>query len=226
VKRTPSRRFGFVPRSLGVAALVCLGVAPLAAQYPDPLTAALAKLDQTSHFTIEVIMDSARSIGLSDMPLRSRVLEGVQKKASSQKIVEAVRRKFNALRSARTALGSVSNEELDAASGVLELGVKPTQLAAFKGRQKGRESLEALTVWADLINRGVPGEEASSAITKLWQDGADDATFHSLWNNVQADISQGLNPGAALQNRIRETPARTATPQGKPPEGQENQSSR
>jgi hypothetical protein len=161
------------------------------------------------------------------MPLRSRVLEGVQKKASAQKIVEAVRRKFNALRSARTALGSVSNEELDAASTVLEAGVKPAQLTLFKGRQKGREALEAFTVWADLIYRGVPGEEASSAITKLWQDGADDATFHSLWNNVQADISQGLNPGAALQNRIRETPARTATPQAKqPPEGQENQRSR
>ena len=227
MSRAPSRWLGFVPRSLGVATLAFLGVAPLAAQYPDPLAAALAKLDVNNKLTIEVMMDSARFIGLSDMPLRSRVLEGVQKKASAQKIVEAVRRKFNALRSARTALGSVSNEELDAASTVLEAGVKPAQLTLFKGRQKGREALEAFTVWADLIYRGVPGEEASSAITKLWQDGADDATFHSLWNNVQADISQGLNPGAALQNRIRETPARTATPQAKqPPEGQENQSSR
>jgi hypothetical protein len=204
-----------------------LSVAPLAAQYSDPLAAALAKLDPSSKFAIDVIMDSARSIGLPDMPLRSRVLEGVQKRASAQKIVESVKRKFGYLRTARTALGSVSNEELDAASAVLEAGAKPTQLTAFKTRQKGREALEAFTVWTDLIYRGVPGEEASSAITKLWQDGADDATFHSLWNNVQADISQGLNPGAALQNRIRETPARTVTPQAKPPEGQqENQSSR
>jgi hypothetical protein len=206
---------------------VFVSAASLAAQYTDPFSAALAKLDQNSKFAIDIVMDSARLIGLPDMPLRSRVLEGVQKKAPAQKIVESVRRKFSLLRTARTVLGQVTNEELDAASAVLEAGGKPTQLASFKARQKGREALEAFTVWTDLITRGVPGEEASSAISKLWQDGADDATFHSLWNNVQADISQGLNPGAALQNRIRETPAaRTATPQGKPPEGQENQSSR
>lgn len=226
MSRSLSRRFRLVPRSLGVVALALLGATPLAAQYSDPLTAALAKLDQNNRFAIEVIMDSARSIGLPDMPLRSRVLEGVQRKAPASKILESVRMKFSLLRTARTALGSVSSEELDAASAVLEMGGKPTQLAAFKARQKGREALQAFAVWTDLIYRGVPGEEASSAISKLWQDGADDATFKSLWNNVQADISQGLNPGAALQNRIRETPARTATPQSKPPEGQqENQRS-
>jgi hypothetical protein len=206
-----------------------LSAAPLAAQqYTDPLPGALARLDATSKFAIEVIMDSARVIGLPDAPLRSRVLEGVQKKAPSQRILESVRRKFGFLRTARTALGPVSNEELDAASAVLEMGGKPTQLQPFKARQKGREALEAFTVLTDLLTRGVPGEEASSAIAKLWQDGADDDTFRSLWKNVQADISQGLNPGAALQNRIRETPAaRSVTPQAKPPEGQqENQSSR
>jgi len=217
-----------VPRSLGVAALVAFGIgaAPLAAQYADPYAAALARLDANSRFAIELVMDSARTVGLPDMPLRSRVLEGVQKHASASKIVESVRKKFGFLRTARTMLGQVSNEELDAASAVLEAGGKPNQLQSFKTRQKGREALEAFTTWADLITRGVPGEEASSAITKLWQDGADDLTFRSLWNNVQADISQGLNPGAALQNRIRETPSRTVTPASKPPEGQENQSSR
>ena len=231
MSRTASSLLRLVPRSLGAAALVLysigsIGAAPLAAQYADPFAAALARLDQNNRLAVEVVMDSARSEGLPDLPIRSRVLEGVQKKASAQRIVESVRRKFGFLRTARTMLGQVSNEELDAASAVLEAGGKPGQLQSFKTRQKGREALEAFTVWADLMYRGVPGEEASSAITKLWQDGADDATFHSLWNNVQADISQGLNPGAALQNRIRETPPRTVTPQSKPPEGQENQSSR
>lgn len=228
MNRPSARLWKLVPRSLGVAALVAfaIGAAPLAAQYADPYAAALARLDGNSRFAIELVMDSARTVGLPDMPLRSRVLEGVQKHASASKIVESVRRKFSFLRTARTMLGQVSNEELDAASAVLEAGGKPTQLQSFKTRQKGREALEAFTTWADLITRGVPGEEASSAITKLWQDGADDVTFRSLWNNVQADISQGLNPGTALQNRIRETPQRTVTPASKPPEGQEIQSSR
>jgi hypothetical protein len=111
----------------------------------------------------------------------------------------------------------VGDEELAAAAAVLDAGAKPAQLQIFKPRQKGRSDLQAFTVWADLISRGVPGEDASTAITKLWQDGADDMTFHRLWNDVQADISQGLNPGAALQNRIRETPGRVTpkpTPEG------------
>lgn len=215
-----------VPRSLAVVALALSSAAPLAAQYTDPLTVALGRLDPTNRFAIEVIMDSARAAGLPDAPLRSRVLQGVQLKADARRIVDAVRKKFVLLRTAREVLGPVSNDELDAGSVVLEAGARPNQLQSFRNRQKGREALEAFTVWADLLYRGVPGEEASSAISKLWQDGADDATFHSLWNNVQADISQGLNPGAALQNRIREAPARAAPPKPTPPAGQqENQRS-
>ncbi len=203
-----------------------MSAAPLAAQYTDPLQGALAKLDATNRYIVEAIMDSAAAENLPVAPLRSRVLEGVQLKASAGRIVDAVRKKFINLRLARVALGAVSNEELDAGSAVLESGGKPTQLQSFQKRQKGRDALEAFTVWTDLINRGVPGEEASSAITKLWLDGADDATFRSLWNNVQTDISLGLNPGAALQARIRETPGRTA-PKPQQPEGpQENERSR
>jgi hypothetical protein len=141
-------------------------------------------------------------------------LQGIQKKVDNRKIVDAVRLKFARLRTAHSVLGAVGDQELDAASAVLEAGANPVQLAAFKPRQKGRNDLEAFTVWADLLYRGVPGDEASSAITKLWQDGADEATFRRLWKDVQADISQGLNPGAALQARIREAPIR---PTQKPP---------
>ncbi len=116
--------------------------------------------------------------------------------------------------------------ELTAAAAVLEAGAKPTQLATFKNKPRGRSDLQALTVWADLMTRGVPGEDASSAITRLWEDGVDDATFVSLWNNVQSDILRGLNPGTALQNRIREAPGRPPTTKGQQtPEGQENERS-
>jgi hypothetical protein len=109
---------------------------------------------------------------------------------------------------------------------VLKAGGKPEQLAEFRLRQRGRSDIAALTIWADFIGRGVPRDEAFSAINKLWHDGADDATFNTLFRNVQADILQGLNPGAALQNRIREGPMRGPTGAVKPPESpQENQSS-
>ncbi len=202
-------------------ALFVAGALRLPAQELDPLF----KLDANSKFTVQVLIDSAQAAGIPTRPLLSTALEGIAMKVDGKRIVAAVRKQLGLLESARTTLGGVGGEELSAAAAVLEAGAKPSALAAFRGRQNGRSDLEAFTIWADLITRGVPKDDASSAITKLWQDGADDATFHSLWNNVQADILQGLNPGTALQNRIREAPGRPPGT-GKPPEGQqENQRS-
>jgi len=196
---------------------------PAVAQDPDPL----AKLDVNSHFAIDLLIDSANVAGLPSNSLRLMALQGIAKRADGKQIVQAVRKQLNLLRTARDVLGAVDDQELTAGASVLSAGAKPAQLSAFRPRKKGRNDLEAFVVWADFLERKVPSDEAFSAITKLWQDGADDETFHSLWTNVQSDISQGLNPGTALQNRIRETPGRPPSVTVKPPEGQqENQSSR
>lgn len=201
--------------SLAAAVLSVLSALPATAQDPAPLS----RLDPSSKYAVDLVIDSAVALGLPPRSILSKALEGVAKKAESRKIVDAVRKRLTSLRTARAVLGGVGSDELEAAASVLEAGARPEQLEKFRTRQQGRSDLEAFTVWADFLARGIPKDEASSAITKLWQDGADDATFHSLWNNVQSDILQGLNPGTALQNRIRETPGRTPTSAGKPPEG-------
>jgi hypothetical protein len=195
--------------------LTLVSALPAAAQDPAPL----AKLDPSCKYTVDVVMDSAIASGLPARSILSKALEGIAKNAPSRRICDAVKKRLVNLRTAHSVLGGVSADELEAAASVLEAGAKPEQLEKFRVRQPGRSNLEAFTVWADFLARGIANAEASSAITKLWQDGADDATFHSLWNNVQSDILQGLNPGAALQSRIRETPSRSPTSAGKPPEG-------
>lgn len=207
-----------LPRHIGASLLagmvLLLSPRPGTAQDPDPLF----RLDANSRFAVELIIDSAKAEGLPTRSLQSKALEGINRKADGKKIVDAVRKQFGYLRTAHSVLGGVSEDELSAAAAVVEAGAKPGQLAVFRVRSKGRSDLAAFTYWADLITRGVPSEDASSAITKLWQDGADDATFLSLWKSVQSDILQGLNPGAALQARIREAPGR-APPSKTPPEG-------
>lgn len=208
-------------RALGLAVSL-LVTSTLSAQEGDPL----AKLDNY-RYSFDLILDSASAAGIPTGPLLSKAREGIAKKIEARKIVDVVRKLFGELRTAHTALGGVDEQELSAAAGLIDLGVKPAQLELFRARQKGRNDLTAFVVWTDFLQRGIPNEEASGAISKLWRDGADDATFQSLWTNVKGDISQGLNPGTALQNRIRETPGRASTTApGKPPEGQENQSSR
>jgi len=205
VIRLVSRRIRSLPAAVAAAVLVVGGALPAIGQDPsDPLS----RLDATSRFAVEAIIDSAFAAGLPGAALHSKALEGISKKADTKKIVDAVRKGFLNLKTARATLGGVPDEELIAAAAVLEAGAKPTQLSVFRERKKGRSDLEAFTVWADLMSRGVPLDDASSAISKLWQDGADDMTFHRLWNDVQSDISSGLNPGAALLNRIRESPTR------------------
>lgn len=208
--------------SLGTCALLVAGSRSASAQDGDPL----ARLDASSRFAVESLIDSANTLGLPSDLLRSNALRGLAVHADGKRIVAAVRTAYSNLKTAREVLGPVNGEELKAGAAVLYAGAKPAQLVPFKARQQDRNDLQAFIVWADLITRGVPSEEASSAITKLWQGGADDATFYGLWNSVQSDILKGLNPGAALQNRIREAPGRQ-TSKLTPPEGQqENQSSR
>ena len=218
-------RVRWLTRLLGMAASVLVVSLPLRAQEPEQQDR-MAKLDAKTRAAVELLYDSAAAEGLPTQPLRSIALLGITRKADGRLIVAAVHRKLAALRTARGVLGRVDTLELDAASSVLIAGAKPNQLETFKNRPRGRSDLSAFIVWADLIGRGVPGEDASSAIARLWEDGADDATFQSLWNNVQSDILRGLNPGTALQNRIREAPGRPPTTKGpQTPEGQENERS-
>ena len=208
-------------RCAATAALALAVAAPMLLRAQDPEPDRLAKLDVGSRYSITLLVDSANTEGLPSKALRSKAYEGIAKKADGRQIVAAVRRELIALRVARVQLGDVDDEELMAAADVVVAGGRPTQLSAFRPRVKNRSDLQALTIWASLMSRGVPTEDASSAISKLWQDGADDATFQSLWNNVQSDILRGLNPGTALQNRIREAPAPGRAPPSKPPEGQQ-----
>ena len=209
----PSRTPRALVMSLAVGATLLLNARPTTAQDP------IFKLDLASRNVLDVVIDSAMAAGLPSKSIYSRALEGIAKKVDNRRIVDAVRRRLVSLRTARARLGEVSDDELEAAAAVLEAGAKPEELERFRARRQARTELEAFTVWADFLARGISKDEAFSAINKLWQDGADDATFHSLWNNVQSDILQGLSPGLALQNRIREGPQRTPTTTGKPPEG-------
>ena len=189
----------------GAAVLIACLATHAVAQGSDPL----AKLDPTSRFAVEAMIDSARAAGLPWSVLRSRALEGVAKNVDNRRIVSAVRERLAHLRDARAVLGQVGDDELAAAAEVLEGNkVKPEQLLPFRSTQRGRSPLLALTVLGDLVTRGVPRDEALSAITKFWQGGAGDADFMGLFRGVESDILQGLNPGAALQNRIREFPGR------------------
>jgi hypothetical protein len=188
--------------------------APTAAQEPDPLS----RLDPTSRYTIEVMMDSAARLGLPPEALLSKTLEGIRKGVPGPRVVQVVRRYFGLLRDARTALGNdVTLDELTAAAGALLAGVDQPSLMKLRSSRRGRSILTALVVLADLVSRGVPPTDASSAIARWLQSGAGDSDFMGLWKGVEQDIISGAHPAAALDRRAREVPGRVPPGSRLPP---------
>ena len=197
---------------------------PLAlfAQDPDPLS----RLDPNTRFSVEVIIDSARVAGVPTRPLLLKALEGAAKHAPNGRVIAAVRSVFHAELDVRVALGSALDEsEWTSAVSALQSGVPLEALAKFRGDHSGKPLTRALVVLTDLIQRGVPVNEASSAIMQLWQRGAGDGDFYGLWKNVEQDILSGQNPGTALQQRVRDYPGRVTPGSKIPPASQEPENS-
>lgn len=177
------------------------------AQDPSPL----GRLDANNRYRIEALMDSAELAGLPSSILYFKTLEGIRKGVPGTRIVQVVRRHLGALREARSALGpSVTVDELGAAAGALQAGVPRKSLATLHTTRKGSSILMPLIVLSDLVSRGVPPEDATSAIINMTQRGALDSDFAGLRRGVETDILSGATPAMALDRRTREFPGRGA----------------
>lgn len=210
-----------------VLALVVVTPVELAvAQEVNPLS----KLDPESRFQIELILDSARTLGIPTRPLLSKTYLGISRGARPRDIVKVVRAYFNASKDVYPALGqTLSEDEFSAAATAIYSGVPASAVAQFRSDRAGKPLLRVLVVLGDLITRGVPRDEASSTMVRLWKDGAGDSDFYGLWKGVEQDILSGQNPGTALQQRASEFPGRSPdkVPQSvaRPPEQPQNPSS-
>lgn len=194
-------------RLLLATVLLSLPAAAAGAQQASLLT----RLDPASRYQIEVLMDSAARLGLPPDALLSKTLEGISKGAPGSRIVQVVRKHFSALREARAALGlSITLDELSAAAGALQAGVPRTSLATLHTTRKGSSILMPLVVLSDLVSRGVPPDDATSAIINMTQRGALDSDFAGLRRGVETDILSGASPATALDRRTREFPGRGA----------------
>jgi hypothetical protein len=111
-------------------------------------------------------------------------------------------------------LGPLTDTEIETGASALTAGVRPEDLGLFRPTAPGRSPTRALVYLTDLISvrHGVPREDAVAAFAKLWKDGAGDSDFDGLWHGIDQDILSGVNPKAALQNRVRSLPARSIRP--------------
>jgi hypothetical protein len=208
-------------RALRVAAAILLApmvlaASPAASDAQQP--AALSRLSPASRTAVEALMDSATRNGIPREAILSKTLEGISKGRPGPQIVQVVRRYFGALREAQRSLGPEATlDELTAAAGAIQSGVDPNSIVRLHGNRRGGSILMPLVVLADLVSRGVPPNDASSAIVAMSQRGALDSDYEGLWKGVQQDIISGAPPVEALHRRAREFPGRAPPTPGRVP---------
>jgi hypothetical protein len=180
-----------------------------------------ARLDPETRAAVAALVDSARAAGLPTEPIVDKALEGTTKRASSDRIVAAIRTLSADLRSARAALGPTAPDgDVIAGASAIRAGADPQTLEQIRG-VRGKAGISVpLAVFADLVARGVPVDTASTVILHLAEGGASDADYAGLERSVARDIGTGAPPGTAAAIRARVSTGQVgATAQGGPPPG-------
>ncbi|HEV2129490.1 MAG TPA: hypothetical protein VGR27_00215 [Longimicrobiaceae bacterium] len=163
-----------------------------------------ARLPPEARAEVQAIVEGARVEGLPTEPLVQRALEGASRGAEPARISGAVRDLAERLRVTRAALGGASTEaELVAGAGALYVGLSAADLRRLRETRGGVSVALPLVTLADLVERGVPPETATSVILSLLQARVPNESYSRLRQSVAQDIRQGAPPAAAAHTRAQ-----------------------
>lgn len=179
--------------ALGLAAVLLLPArlaaqdARLAARLPDNIARA-----------VQATVDSAAASGLPADPLVQKALEGWSKGADSARIVTAVRALARSLATAQLALGRAAPAaDLVAGAAALRAGAAPSALTTLRGLRRSEQLAVPLSVLADLLTAGVGAERAWSSVRDMASQGASDAAFLRLRDELVPGTGDRPLPPAA-----------------------------
>jgi hypothetical protein len=166
-----------------------------------------ARLDSATAGAVTRLADSVRAVGLPSDPLIGVALEGASRRASSERILAAVREYAAALGVARQTLGdSATSDEIVSAAGVLVAGVAPRVVVDYRSARPAGALTVPFVVLADLIARGIPADTAAGALGAALRNGASDDDLVEFRRRVERDIAAGARPTTAMTIRRRDLP--------------------
>jgi len=172
----------------------------------------VGRLGPEAAASVTRIADSVRAVGLPSDPLVAVALEGASRRASTERILAAVREYAAALGSARQTLGdSAASDEIVSAAGVIVAGVAPRFVSDYRAARPVGSLTVPLVVLADLVARGVPADTAAAALGAALRNGVRDEELSEFRRRVERDILAGAKPSTALSIRTRDLPG---TPTG------------
>lgn len=192
-----------VYRLLCTAALLLgLGAVRASGQDADRLQRARAGLPRAEAAHLDQVLQSAVSRGLPTSLLVDKVLEGEAKMVPPGRIVAVVAQLAGNLAQARTILldaGSPDLDDISAVADALRRGVSDKTIHALHTRQPRRPFALPVETLADLIQQGVPDDDALELL-QVWADrGGDNAELRDLPASVERLIREGIIPARAAE---------------------------
>jgi hypothetical protein len=207
-------------------ALAALPSARLVAQQAEPaaIQRARAGLPPAQAAAFDDILARARSRGLPTAPLVDKALEGAAKKIAPDRVIVALRLSADRLELAQAIVGARENEVAGALL-ALDRGIdEKTARQLVSGARQNEPVGMALNVLADLLERGVPVDNAFEVISSWRARGGRASDLQDLPAAVERLVREGAKPGRAateIADAMRSGRAASSVrtgvnPQGKP----------
>lgn len=186
----------------GAVLALAAAVVPLAAQEGDPrLDRIRAELPEPAAEQIQARIEEARTAGLPVEALLDKAVEGIAKRIPAPRIAGAVDQLAQELERARDLLRDgvpAPPTDVAAVADAMRRGVPESAIRRLAERA-GPEEPTALAVhtMGDLMDRGVPADQAV-AVLEAWRGrGARRTELRELSGAVERLIQQGVLPGQA-----------------------------
>jgi hypothetical protein len=162
----------------------------------------VSRVDRATRMEVSSIIRSARELGLPTEPLVDKVLEGTSRHASRERIVIAVTRLYEGMRTVQRLLGTDARpEELSAGALAIRAGADEQSVVALRLARPVGDLTTPLGVLADLVAIGVTPNAASIIVARLTGKGATDGELLELYGAVVNDIRAGYPPVTAASVR-------------------------
>ena len=199
---------------MGLLVALAVGVAPVSAQDVDPRMERIrAQLPQGAVERIEARIQAAQSEGLPVEPLLDKAVEGIAKRVPASRIAGAVDQLAQELGHARTLLTDgvpPAPTDVSAVADAMRRGVPGEAIQRVAQGAEADEPLAlAIHTMGDLMDRGVPADQAL-AVMEAWRGrGARREELRELPGAIDRLIRQGVLPGqaaAAVANAMRGGP--------------------
>jgi hypothetical protein len=202
--------------------LALVAFVPVAAQQDDPRVDRIrAGLPTATAQQIELSVAEARANGLPFEALLDKAVEGIAKGVPAPRIAGAVAQLAGELATARSILEDGTPPvptDVAAVADAMRRGVPEPAIRRVAGQAGPGEPVAlAVHTMGDLMDRGVPAQQAVAVLDAWRFRGAHQEELRELADAVERLIRQGVMPGpaaAALANAMRGGPPGAGAGQG------------